>query len=117
MDNVFTDSISILLACTFEEAYLIYVLESSDVGVFNNKSNDFVSAIEVIEHQYDPFLFIEQLSKVTEDNGYVIISTPYHGYFKNLLISILGKFDSHLNPLWEHGHIKFWSIKTLQKLL
>ena len=28
----------------------------------------------------------------------------------NLLISIFGKFDDHFNPLWEHGHIKFWSV-------
>ena len=51
---------------------------SLEETIEQKKKFDFVSAIEVIEHQYDPFLFIEQLSKVTEDNGYVIISTPYH---------------------------------------
>ena len=68
---------------------------SLEETIEQKKKFDFVSAIEVIEHQYDPFLFIEQLSKVTEDNGYVIISTPYHGYLKNLLISLLGKMDRH----------------------
>ena len=81
------------------------------------KKFDFVSVIEVIEHQYDPFLFIEQLSKVTEDNGYVVISTPYHGYLKNLLISLLGKMDRHFTALWKHGHIKFFSVKTLKDLI
>lgn len=81
------------------------------------KKFNFVSAIEVIEHQYDPYLFVEQLSKVTEDNGFVLISTPYHGYFKNLLISILGKMDRHFTVLWRHGHIKFFSIKTLKELI
>ena len=37
--------------------------------------------------------------------------------FKNLLINLLGKHDYHYNPLWRHGHIKFFSIKTLTNLL
>ena len=30
---------------------------------------DFVTTIEVIEHQYDPQLFLSQLSQVTKENG------------------------------------------------
>jgi 2-polyprenyl-6-hydroxyphenyl methylase/3-demethylubiquinone-9 3-methyltransferase len=78
---------------------------------------DFVSAIEVIEHQYDPYLFIKQLAQVTSDNGYVLISTPYHGYFKNLFIALFGKMDRHFTALWRHGHIKFFSKKTLTELI
>ena len=40
-----------------------------------------------------------------------------HGYFKNLAIAIAGKWDAHHSPLWDHGHIKFWSVRTLDKLL
>jgi hypothetical protein len=25
--------------------------------------------------------------------------------------------DGHFTALWDHGHIKFWSIETLTKLL
>lgn len=25
--------------------------------------------------------------------------------------------DSHFTALWDHGHIKFWSMRTLGKLL
>mgnify|MGYP000870951935 FL=1 len=79
---------------------------------FKNKNFDTITAIEVIEHVYSPETFINEIKYIMNKKTNLIISTPYHGYFKNLLISILGKFDSHLNPLWEHGHIKFWSIKT-----
>ena len=41
----------------------------------------------------------------------------YNGYIKNLLINLIGKHDWHYNPLWRHGHIKFFSVKTLSKLL
>lgn len=46
-----------------------------------------------------------------------IISTPYHGYWKNLALALSGKMDAHFTALWDHGHIKFWSIDTLRRLL
>ena len=46
-----------------------------------------------------------------------MISTPYHGYLKNLALSILDKWDKHHTVLWHGGHIKFWSRKTLTLLL
>lgn len=51
------------------------------------------------------------------DNGRVVLSTPYHGYLKNLCLAITGQLDHHFTVLWEGGHIKFWSKKTITKLL
>ena len=33
-----------------------------------------------------------------------------------LTIALLNKFDKHFNPLWEGGHIKFFSKNTLYRL-
>ncbi|MGO7422681.1 hypothetical protein ACCT09_23060, partial [Rhizobium ruizarguesonis] len=46
-----------------------------------------------------------------------VMSTPYHGYLKNLALAAMGKMDDHFMPLKEHGHIKFWSKNTLSTLL
>ena len=46
-----------------------------------------------------------------------IISTPYHGYWKNLALALSGRMDAHFTALWDHGHIKFWSRRTLGDLL
>jgi hypothetical protein len=46
-----------------------------------------------------------------------IISTPYHGYLKNLVLALGNKWDLHFTPLWDCGHIKLWSRKTLSQLL
>jgi hypothetical protein len=43
--------------------------------------------------------------------------TPYHGYLKNLALSVFDKWDFHHTPLWHGGHIKFWSKRTLTQLL
>ncbi len=77
----------------------------------------FVISLEVIEHVYDPRRFAATLASLLKPGGAVILSTPYHSYLKNLALSLSGKMDDHFTVLWDHGHIKFWSIKTLSKLL
>ncbi len=76
-----------------------------------------VISLEVIEHCLYPRQFAKTLYELLAEGGLGIISTPYHGYWKNLAISLLGKWDSHLSPLWDHGHIKFFSKKTLKAIL
>jgi len=78
---------------------------------------DTIISTEVIEHLYNPDGFIEFCKNALQKNGELIISTPYHGYWKNMLLAILGKWDSHHDPTWHGGHIKFWSRNTLSKLL
>ncbi|WP_379093607.1 class I SAM-dependent methyltransferase [Pedobacter sp. UC225_65] len=80
---------------------------------------DTVTATEVIEHLYDPRKFIQFCKKILMKNGggELILTTPYHGYLKNVMLSLFGKWDSHANPLWDGGHIKLWSKSTLTQLL
>ena len=76
-----------------------------------------VLSLEVIEHVYAPRLYAKTVFDLLQPGGVAIISTPYHGYWKNLVMALTGKMDSHFTALWDHGHIKFWSIKTLTTLL
>jgi len=76
-----------------------------------------VISLEVIEHVYFPRKFAATLFSLIEKGGTAIISTPYHGYWKNLAMALTGKMDDHFTALWDHGHIKFWSFKTLRFLL
>jgi 2-polyprenyl-6-hydroxyphenyl methylase/3-demethylubiquinone-9 3-methyltransferase len=76
-----------------------------------------VLSIEVIEHTYNPRKFAQSMFELLEDKGIAIITTPYHGYLKNLALAITGKMDKHFTALWDGGHIKFWSEKTLRILL
>jgi SAM-dependent methyltransferase len=78
---------------------------------------DTIISTEVIEHLYNPDGFIDFCKNALQPNGEIIISTPYHGYWKNLALAIFDKWDSHHSPTWLGGHIKFWSRRTLSKLL
>nr|WP_294943206.1 class I SAM-dependent methyltransferase [uncultured Mucilaginibacter sp.] len=80
-------------------------------------SFDTIISTEVIEHLYDPEGFIDFCKQALSKGGDIIISTPYHGYLKNLVLSLTNKWDQHLNPVWLGGHIKMWSRRTLESLL
>jgi 2-polyprenyl-6-hydroxyphenyl methylase/3-demethylubiquinone-9 3-methyltransferase len=74
-------------------------------------------SLEVVEHVYAPKDYARTLFDLVETGGTAIVSTPYHGYLKNLALAATGKMDRHYTALWDHGHIKFWSIPTLTTLL
>lgn len=76
-----------------------------------------VVSLEVVEHVYDPGAYARTLHDVLAPGGIAVVSTPYHGFLKNLAIALLGRFDDHVEPRRVHGHIKFWSRDTLRSLL
>lgn len=78
---------------------------------------DIVVSLEVIEHLYDPRKFAKRVFELLKPGAPCVISTPYHGYLKNLALAVSGRLDKHFTALWDGGHIKFWSIDTLGQLL
>jgi 2-polyprenyl-6-hydroxyphenyl methylase/3-demethylubiquinone-9 3-methyltransferase len=78
---------------------------------------DLIVSTEVVEHLYDPRAYVKGCFSALRPGGRFVLSTPYHGYLKNLMLAVLGKWDTHANPLWDCGHIKLWSRNTLSTLL
>lgn len=78
---------------------------------------DLVVSSDVIEHLYRPGQLIEAAASILKPNGHLLIGTPYHGYLKNVVLSLTGKMDSHFGVHDDGGHIKFFSVKTLTALL
>ena len=74
-------------------------------------------SLEVVEHVYAPRIYAKCVYNLLSPDGYALISTPYHGYLKNLALALTGKMDKHFTALWDHGHIKFWSPQTITQLL
>ncbi|PTB20589.1 SAM-dependent methyltransferase [Trinickia symbiotica] len=83
----------------------------------HERAFDAIVSTEVVEHLFSPHLLPIYASRCLKAGGYFILSTPYHGYLKNLALSALNQWDAHHTPLWHGGHIKFWSRATLTALL
>jgi SAM-dependent methyltransferase len=81
------------------------------------------SAYDNLAEQFGQFPVVTSLEyaaalfDLVAPGGTAIVSTPFHGYWKNLALALTGKMDSHFTALWDNGHIKFWSVKTLGELL
>jgi 2-polyprenyl-3-methyl-5-hydroxy-6-metoxy-1,4-benzoquinol methylase len=93
------------------------------LGVYDDphqiQAQDFDVAIatEVVEHLFYPRALPRFAHAKLKPGGHLVLSTPYHGFVKNLALSVFNKWDDHHTPLWDGGHIKFWSKRTLTQML
>jgi 2-polyprenyl-3-methyl-5-hydroxy-6-metoxy-1,4-benzoquinol methylase len=78
---------------------------------------DAVVATDMIEHLYLPGQLPRFARAVLRPGGRALVSTPYHGYLKNLSLALAGRWDHHHTALWDGGRIKFFSRATLTELL
>jgi SAM-dependent methyltransferase len=74
---------------------------------------DVVVAAEVIEHLFLPRQLFARAREALTPDGTFVVTTPYHGYLKNLMIAAFNQFDEHVGSLADYCHIKFFSRKTL----
>lgn len=133
-DGNFAESIAESLGCT------MYGLDASSAGVamasargvgtfvqgslydsltepFGIGGFDAIVCVEVIEHLYAPRDFIARAEQALRPGGVLILTTPYWGYLKNLALAVTNRTDRSLTALWDGGHIKHWSRKTLTQLV
>lgn len=89
----------------------------NDPSKLGRRDFDVVVTAEVIEHLFLPRYLPQFAAAVLRPGGHLIVTTPYHGYLKNVALAVFGKWDHHHSPLWDGGHIKFWSRTTLSRLL
>ena len=69
---------------------------------------------EVLEHIFDVYSFLAELNRVLAESGKLVLTTPFHGFFKNLVIAMTG-FAKHYNP--SLSHIRFFTQKSLANSL
>lgn len=78
---------------------------------------DAVVSTEVVEHLFYPRELPAFAHAKLKSSGHFLVTTPYHGFLKNLALAVTNKWDAHHDPLWDGGHIKFWSRPSLTRLL
>jgi len=78
---------------------------------------DAVVSSDVIEHLYRPRELMRCAATLLRPGGWLVVGTPYHGYLKNLVLGIVNGWDAHHGVDWDGGHIKFFSVGTLSRLL
>jgi 2-polyprenyl-3-methyl-5-hydroxy-6-metoxy-1,4-benzoquinol methylase len=88
-----------------------------DLASMVGEGFDVVLASEVIEHLYLPRQLLRTAHRLLRPGGIALVTTPYHGYWKNLALAVAGAWDRHLTVAWDGGHIKFFSTHTLGAMI
>jgi SAM-dependent methyltransferase len=101
----------------YPQAHVKVLSVCDDMVAVFGREWDVVVSSEVIEHLYNPQTFVQRVGDMLKPGGLFIVTTPYHGYLKNLVLAVTGLLDRHFTVLWIGGHIKFWSYRTLKILL
>jgi SAM-dependent methyltransferase len=101
-----------------EGGFEVVSAESDSLCELAEPPFDLVISTEVVEHLYAPkrrarSCFWTLFARVAPSFARPHITATW----KNLVISVRGHWDKHLNPLWDGGHIKLWSRGTLTALL
>lgn len=81
---------------------------------FEGGTFDVCLCTEVIEHLLDVSGFVQEVHRLLVPGGLFVLTTPYHGWLKNLLVISLN-FDRHFDPVGEH--IRFFSRSSLTAAL
>jgi 2-polyprenyl-6-hydroxyphenyl methylase/3-demethylubiquinone-9 3-methyltransferase len=69
---------------------------------------------EVLEHLFDVHACLSELNRVLRQGGLLLLTTPYHGWLKNLVIACT-RFEEHFNPYL--SHVRFFTRRSLSACL
>ena len=82
-----------------------------------------ITAIEVIEHIADPILLVREAFRIARPGAEFILTTPNVRYVRHLLRLVVQgqgpRTSGHPGdePLWDGGHIHYFTSKDLMRLL
>jgi 2-polyprenyl-3-methyl-5-hydroxy-6-metoxy-1,4-benzoquinol methylase len=75
-----------------------------------------VVAADVLEHLYDPWSTLRTVITLLGADGYIVISLPHIGHEAVLASLYSGDFSYHEWGLLDRTHIRFFGIRTMQRL-
>lgn len=88
----------------------LFVIAEGKKLPFKDNSFDFIIALDVLLHVYDTELIFSELYRLLKPKGRLLITVPYYGLLKNIVIALIG-FDEVFNP--RNGSIRFYTKNTL----
>ncbi len=78
---------------------------------------DCITFNDVLEHLFDPWKMVKNLSEQLDPGGYVIASSPNMRFFHVLKALVLNKrFDYEEAGVMDRTHVRFFTIKTFPEL-
>ena len=90
---------------------------------FEDNTFDCVTMLMVLEHIFDPFFAISEISRVIKTGGYFVINVPNIAYFKHRFGLLFGQLPITSTVKcwemkeWDGGHIHYFTLERLTWLI
>lgn len=78
---------------------------------------DLIIVSELIEHLFQPAVFLNKIKKYLSNDGELIITTPNFLMWTLRLRMLVGQFEYHKTGFWDESHIHFYTYNSLKKEL
>jgi SAM-dependent methyltransferase len=78
---------------------------------------DVVTALDFLEHTFDPSAVLRRLSTLLKPRGCLIACVPNIGCISSRLTVLNGHFPSHRDGIFDSGHIRWFTISNLSNYL
>ena len=111
VSGIDVSSVAVERARALLPASKFYAASLEDKLPFAESAFSGVWFTEVIEHLFDVYKALSELNRILEMNGLLVLTTPYHGMVKNVVLAMHG-YEKHYDPYL--SHIRFFTKKSLE---
>ncbi len=102
----------------------IFSICNVDEGInFEDEMFDTVTCLAVLEHVFDPYFVVDEISRILKPGGIFILDVPNIAYLKQRINLLFGRLPVTSSPFnwreigWDGGHLHYFTQKTICKLL
>lgn len=95
----------------------VIIADVESLKKISYKNFDVLLFGDVLEHLKDPSNVLKRFRKYLKKNGYVVLSVPNIAFWFIRLKLLFGKFEYGDYGILDRTHLKFFTLKSLKKLL
>ncbi len=88
-----------------------------DEPALRGRQFDKVLLLDVLEHLRTPENLLASCRRLVKPNGHLIVSVPNVANITVRLMLLMGKFDYTERGILDHTHVRFFTRKTVRRLL
>jgi len=101
----------------YQSFQFIHQTAEEFVDTYQGASFDLIILSDIVEHLYNPWIFMQKLKGLVSAHGRVIISVPNVQNLQYVNGVVSGSFNYTNTGLFDVTHIRFFSVETLTQLL
>lgn len=75
-----------------------------------------IMSSEVMEHVFETGELFAEFSRLLRPGGKLLLTTPYHGWLKDVVLLFSGRMDRHYHDPFSE-HVRYYSRRTLAAVL